>query len=448
MRPVGADDLQPDVRASLRAQQREAVDQRGQVPAIEDRSDEEHQRLARRVATRAPESPHAVGNRRERGRRDAQMSHDLAARELGDREHRARPLRGQSRKPSTAQSLAPAEPFRVCRKRDVVNGDHQRHADPERRRVARREEQSGRSAARLAPARPAPTRCRRRRARSPLRHQAPAAPTNGRPASTGSTDVARRTSPTRAAVAGDTGPRRSRDRSVPSRRLQSASPFARTGGSRSKASRSSHGGGVPGESGGAARDLARSSRTPWRVTQHRLDRGRKPTGIVGRHQQSRISHDFGSAPRLETTTGTPSAIASSAGSPKPSCQEGSTSSRAPAYTSRPCGIGDVADIFDRAGQRRHLQPGEPRAGLGRRRTGQTQLWQAGRGASPAASTRRAVCRCSSAVRASRQTARSRAGSSRAAGRPIQPGRPGRHKTMRSDGTLQLELRPRARCRPS
>ena len=69
----------------------------------------------------------------------------------------------------------------------------------------------------------------------------------------------------------------------------------------------------------------------------------------------------GSEPRLAATTGTPSVIASSTGKPKPSSNDGCTSSRAPSYSARRCVRVDVADVADVALQRRPVRCDRARA---------------------------------------------------------------------------------------
>ncbi len=141
MRPVGADQLQPEVRAPA-CEAAETVDQHREVPAIEHRSGKEHHRLAR-VAGRAGRKADAVRDHPDSGSRHVEMTHDLIAREAGDRQHDASAPCRLLREPAPAQAFTPAEPFRVRGKRDVVDDDHQRAARPKRRRVARREEHVG-----------------------------------------------------------------------------------------------------------------------------------------------------------------------------------------------------------------------------------------------------------------------------------------------------------------
>ena len=69
----------------------------------------------------------------------------------------------------------------------------------------------------------------------------------------------------------------------------------------------------------------------------------------------------GSEPRLAATTGTPSVIASSTGMPKPSSNDGCTSSRAPSYSAWRSVRVDVADVADAPAQRRPRRSGRATA---------------------------------------------------------------------------------------
>ena len=75
------------------------------------------------------------------------------------------------------------------------------------------------------------------------------------------------------------------------------------------------------------------------VAQEPLHRAGQPGDVVGIDEQAGASRRLpGSAPRVAATTGTPTVIASSTGMPKPSSNDGSTSSDASSIEALALGV--------------------------------------------------------------------------------------------------------------
>ena len=93
---------------------------------------------------------------------------------------------------------------------------------------------------------------------------------------------------------------------------------------------------VPGERGAPAPVRARAHASAHASSPSRCSMRRRQHGWRRRDRSAcpRRPTTSGSAPRFEAITGTPADIASSAGSPKPSSSDGSTRTRAPAYSAR------------------------------------------------------------------------------------------------------------------
>ncbi len=140
--PVLADDLELSARKPRRHDAGKRIDQQVDMPAREDRTDVEHDRIAR-LAGLGPVDPGAEVDHPDAARRLPQARHDLALRELGDRQDQPCPPRAPRRDRAAPQPFARREPLRVGAERHVVDGDRGGAGRRQRRRVARREEHVG-----------------------------------------------------------------------------------------------------------------------------------------------------------------------------------------------------------------------------------------------------------------------------------------------------------------
>ena len=147
----------------------------------------------------------------------------------------------------------------------------------------------------------------------------------------------------------------------------------------------------------------------------------------------------GSEPPDDTTTGTPHAIASSTGRPKPSSRDGSTSMCARANRSIRRACGDVTGQLDMAGEirGRGFATARPRRSPARHRPAPGAELRAP--APEAAGRPPAGRRCSCADRACPGTGCARAARRAAGSRTAaaHAGAPGGHRWMRSAGTLSV-----------
>ena len=136
-RPVVADHIERDVRM-FRGERSHGANQIRHPPAIEDRTDVENPRC-RRAARRSARRVDALWYDANLLIRHTQVFDDLALGKLRDGDDRRRTDRRRPRDPSPADALAHPKPFGVRHERDIVNRDHRRDPNRQRRSVRRRE---------------------------------------------------------------------------------------------------------------------------------------------------------------------------------------------------------------------------------------------------------------------------------------------------------------------